>query len=147
MRSVWQANDRRELQTRLTQLPADCPPQWGRMNAPQMVSHLIESLRMATGELPVASKNLPLRYPPLKQFIIYLMPFPKSAPTAPELIAREPTTWADDVQRLSAGLDAFASKVAAGRWPEHPAFGRLSAKQWGILVYRHMDHHLRQFGV
>jgi len=30
-------------------------------------------------------------------------------------------------------------------WPEHPAFGALSRRAWGVLIYRHMDHHLRQF--
>ncbi|MGH9801334.1 MAG: DUF1569 domain-containing protein, partial [Blastocatellia bacterium] len=31
--------------------------------------------------------------------------------------------------------------------PEHPAFGKLSTKDWGALTYKHMDHHFRQFGV
>jgi hypothetical protein len=32
-------------------------------------------------------------------------------------------------------------------WPEHPAFGRMSRRVWGVLGYRHLDHHFRQFGV
>jgi uncharacterized protein DUF1569 len=95
----------------------------------------------------VASKHLPIRYPPLKQFIIYVAPFPKSAPTAPELLTRFPAAWQADVAELQALVDRF---VARGResspWPEHPAFGKLSHRAWGVLTYRHMDHHLRQFG-
>ena len=53
-----------------------------------MLAHLNDAMRMATGELPVAPKNLPLRYFPLKQLVVYVLPFPKSAPTAPELLAR-----------------------------------------------------------
>ena len=46
-------------------------PQWGKFTAPKMVCHLAESLKMAMGDLTVAPKDLPIRYPPLKQLIIY----------------------------------------------------------------------------
>jgi hypothetical protein len=44
-------------------------------------------------------------------------------------------------------VERFATGPRARTWPEHPAFGRLSASQWGVLAHRHVDHHLRQFGV
>jgi hypothetical protein len=117
------------------------------MTAPQMVSHLVECLRMATGELPVAARRTPLRYPLVKHFVVYLMPFPKGVPTAPELVSRVPSCWPSDVRMLSAALDGCAARAAADRWAEHPAFGKLSHRAWGVLIYRHMDHHLKQFGV
>ena len=86
MKTVWETAAQRELSDRLSTLSADRRARWGKMSAQQMVCHLAESLRMALGELPVAPKNLPLRYPPLKQLVIYLAPFPKNAPTAPELV-------------------------------------------------------------
>jgi hypothetical protein len=43
-------------------------------------------------------------------------------------------------------LDRAASARTTDTWPEHPAFGKLSTRAWGVLIYRHMDHHLRQFG-
>ena len=98
------------------------------------------------GDLPVASKTLPIRYPPLKQLIIYVAPFPKGAPTAPELLVRAPRGVGHDV------ADVRRCSAARGRvrhtdgWPEHPAFGKLSKRAWGVLIYRHMDHHLKQFG-
>jgi hypothetical protein len=58
-----------------------------------------------------------------------------------------PESWQfeiDDVNRL---LDGFAQRDRDGRWPDHPVFGRMRGSSWGVLVYRHMDHHLRQFGV
>jgi hypothetical protein len=133
----------------VARLAADRAGAWGRMTAPQMVCHLAESLKMALGELPVASKKMPIRYPPLKQFIIYLAPFPKNAPTAPELLARSAGSWAGDVADLQALVDRVSARGAdaLAQWPDHPAFGRLSRRAWGVLVYRHMDHHLRQFGV
>jgi hypothetical protein len=48
---------------------------------------------------------------------------------------------------LQALVDRFTPRRASGRWPEHPAFGKLSERAWGVHVYRQMDHHLKQFGV
>ena len=135
-----------EIEQRLTRLAADATARWGRLSAPQMVCHLADSMKMALGDLPVARKNLPIRYPPLKQFIIYLAPFPKGAPTAPELLARAPRDWSSDVAELRALVGRFAARGEDATWPEHPAFGRLSGRAWGVLAYRHPDHHLKQFG-
>ena len=40
---------------------------------------------------------------------------------------------------------ALRADDSATRWPEHPFFGPLTRKDWGVLGYRHSDHHLRQF--
>jgi hypothetical protein len=68
-------------------------------------------------------------------------------PTAPELLARAPTDWAANLAELLASIDRFAGRDATIAWPDHPAFGRMSGRQWGVLSYRHVDHHLRQFNV
>ena len=145
MKSIWQDESRKELSDRVGGLTWDHRAQWGKFTAPRMVCHLADSLRMAMGELPVKSKHLPIRYPPLKQLIIYVAPFPRGAKTAPELLAREPREWANDIDDLRGLLDRAATSTTEG-WPEHPLFGALSRNAWGVLIYRHMDHHLRQFG-
>src|SRR3954452_14794776 len=146
MISIWQDDARRDLSDRVGALVWDRRASWGKFTAPKMVCHLADSLRMAMGELTVKPKRLPIRYPPLKQLIIYVAPFPKGAPTAPELLTREPRDWTSDVADLQALLDRAAATSTPDRWPEHPAFGSLSKRAWGVLIYRHMDHHLRQFG-
>lgn len=147
MKSLWQEATRQEMQDRLAKLTADRAGLWGRMTAPQMVVHVADSLRTSVGELQVRPKNLFLRYTPIKQLVIYWLPFPKNAPTAPELLARKPGEWSDDVAQLRALIDRFATREIAGVWPVHAAFGPLNGDQWGILMYRHADHHFRQFGV
>jgi hypothetical protein len=112
-----------------------------------MVAHLSDSLRMASGEIEVAPKRVPLRFSPLKQMVLYLLPIPKGVPTSPELIARKPGDWSFEVAGLREELNGLVERGAEALAPSHPAFGKLSAKQWGVLIYRHMDHHLRQFGV
>jgi hypothetical protein len=146
MRSIWQEDARRELNDRVAALAWDGRAAWGKFTAPKMVCHLADSLRMAMGELKVAPKRLPIRYAPLKQFIIYVAPFPKGVPTAPELLTREPREWTRDVADVQELLARAGQARTTDGWPEHPAFGKLSTRAWGVLIYRHMDHHLKQFG-
>jgi len=146
MKSIWQDEARHALRDRVGRVAWDRGAEWGKFTAPKMICHLADSLRMAMGDLAVASKHLPIRYPPLKQLIIYVAPFPKGMPTAPELIARQPAAFADEVADVQSLLDRAASARTTDTWPEHPAFGTLSTRAWGVLIYRHMDHHLKQFG-
>jgi len=146
-KSVWNAQARQELLDRLQRLGPESTPRWGRMNAAQMLAHLRMWMQMATGELKTASKNLPIQYPPLKQLLIYWLPFPKGVPTAPELIVREELDWAGEYAAVRRQLQSFAPPEPETKWPLHPAFGIMTTKAWGVLAYRHTDHHLKQFGV
>jgi hypothetical protein len=147
MKSIFNGPDHRSLHDRVQRLQPDRKPHWGTMSAPQMVAHLCDSLRMASGELEVAPKKVPLRYSPLKELVLYVLPIPRGVPTSPELIRRKPREWTEEVADLREQLNGIVQRGGEALSPEHPAFGRLSAKQWGVLIYRHMDHHLRQFGV
>ena len=147
MKSVWQASVRQELKDRLAHLSPGVTPAWGTMTAPRMVWHIIQSFRSSTGELFVKPKYTPLRFSPLKEAIIYLLPFPKNVPTAPELIAGTPGEWTAEVSRLGELVDRYATLEKGGTWPVHAAFGQMTGEQWGVLMYRHTDHHFRQFGV
>jgi hypothetical protein len=118
------------------------------MNASAMMAHINDSLRMALGDLPVKSKNLPLRYKPIRTLFIYYLPMPKGAPTAPELIARCPNAVLEDEKKTFAELMNRVATVKPGAMlGEHPAFGDLSYDEYGALIAKHTDHHLRQFGV
>lgn len=148
MRSFWQQDTRDATLARLARLTPDARPAWGRMDAPQMVAHMADALRMTFGDLPTRPKRTPLlRAFPLKHLLIYVVPFPKGAPTAKELVARAPGDWAVEGRDCRALVERFATERRDRAWPAHPAFGALTAEQWGIIAYRHMDHHLRQFGV
>lgn len=144
---MFQEETRRELLERLTRLTPLEPSRWGTMNAPKMVCHLLDAMRMSLGEMAVASKGAPLRFPPLKQLAIYWMPMPKGLPTAPELLTRVPAEWTADVAALAAAFDRFGARSQIGRWPDHPTFGPMTGRAWGALMYRHTDHHFRQFGI
>ena len=146
-RSIANASDRQQLIDRLERLTPDASPRWGRMTAPQMLAHLVDWMLMANGSLKTAPMNLILRYPPIKQLAIYWLPFPKGVQTAPELLGRRPLEWSSECDELRRHLESFESLALEGGWPEHPAFGSMTQGQWAVFAYRHMDHHLRQFGV
>jgi Protein of unknown function (DUF1569) len=148
MSTAWDPSLRSSFVERAGKLTADAKPLWGRMNAGAMMAHLNDSLRMAFGDLPCKSKKLPLRYKPVRRLFIYYLPMPKSAPTAPELMARCSGALLDDERRNFAQLlDRCAAMTPASKFGEHPAFGDLDYKEYGALIAKHTDHHLRQFGL
>ena len=148
MATFWDRATREDLCRRITGLTVDAKPKWGKFTAAQMVAHLNDAMRMATGELQVQPKKLPIRYFPLKQVILYMLPFPQGAPTAPELLARCDTADLKTEQAEFAILaERAAAKSGGDRWPDHPAFGPLSHAAWGKLIRKHTEHHLKQFGV
>ena len=146
-RTLSNARDRQELLARLEHLSPEAAPLWGRMTAPQMLAHLTDWMLMAKGELKTASKRRSLRYTPLKQLVIYWLPFPKNVPTAPELISRKPLEWATERAEVRRHLQSFESMNLKATWPEHPVFGRMTPRAWCVLAYRHTDHHFRQFRI
>lgn len=146
-KSLWKARTRQELLDRMERLSPEAKPIWGRMNASQMLAHLANWMHMADGRIETAERRLLLRHPPFKQFVIYWMPWPKGVPTAPELISREPSEWAVERAAVREMIQSFETRDPTGPWPVHPAFGRMSSAAWGVLGYRHTDHHFRQFGI
>jgi len=147
MKTMHSEMDRRIIGERIRRLAPEAMPGWGKMNAPQMVVHLTDAVRMATGALPVKPKKSVVRFTPLKQLLLYVLPFPKGLPTARELITRAPAEWSGEVTALFSAIESFAARDPAKPWPDHPIFGAMSRRDWGVLAHRHFDHHLRQFGV
>ena len=88
--TLWSEEDRRALEARLARLRPDAKALWGSFDAPRMVCHITDTVRSATGDLPCTPKPSPLGYPIIKSLVMFYLPWPKGAPTAPELISREP---------------------------------------------------------
>ena len=147
MGSILSAADRTAIRRRIDSVTSSSVPRWGRMDAKGMLSHLRQSALMALGELPVACKSKRVfQVFPIKHLILHVVPFPKSAPTAPELLV----PVAGDLDAIRSELVSLVERIGAGprdgHGPVHPLFGRLSFREWGVATYKHTDHHLRQFG-
>jgi hypothetical protein len=148
--TIWNPSVRATFAERVGKLTVDSKAQWGRMNAAAMLAHLNDSYRMTTGELLVKKKSSSavLSRTPIKQLIIYVLPFPKGAPTAPELIARcDGADLAAEKLALVKLLDTLGGLTPANTLQPHPAFGALTYQDYGALMAKHTQHHFRQFAI
>lgn len=147
MGSILNEVDRTEIANRLQSLSAASTRRWGSMDVVAMLRHLNLSARMAVGELPVVSKNKRVfQVFPLKHLILYVLPFPKGAPTATELKPSDAVSFEEERAALLELLERIATGPREGVGPAHPLFGPLNWREWGVATYKHTDHHLKQFG-
>lgn len=147
-RSVFKAKDLQEIDSRLAALNPAARPLFGEMTPARMICHMIDALRVSTGEVPARQKKTRMSHPLLRRFIIYYLPWPKGkAKTVPEMLITKPTDWDADLHHLRDLLAKTAKRGESASWATHPAFGKIDGKAYGTLIYRHFDHHLGQFGV
>jgi hypothetical protein len=150
MSTLLDPSARAACHARIAELTPDRPRQWGRMTAPQMVCHLNDAFLVATGEKPASSVENLFRRTVMKWGALRLpMKWPPDVKTRPELDqaaggGTPPGEWASDCAQLRGHIDAFARRE---QFAAHPFFGKMSRNDWMIWGYRHVDHHLRQFGV
>jgi hypothetical protein len=121
---------------------------WGTMDAAQMLSHCALALEAATGD---ATLSRPLfarllgRF--FKTWLLGPKPFSRNSPTHPMLVMKSPKDFEAEKTRLVAALRKFcaAGPDAAARYA-HAFVGTLTGEEWGRMQFKHIDHHLRQFG-
>ena len=112
MRSILNESDRTEIGRRVRSLSTSSSRRWGSMDVTAMLQHLRLSARMALGEMPVPSANKRVfQVFPMKHLILYVFPFPKGAPTAPEL---KPVAAESFEEERAAVLEALACIKRAG---------------------------------
>lgn len=131
-------------------LTADNKPQWGKMNAGQVLAHCSAGLEMGTGELrpPRSLIGRIIGGMVKSKVLANEEPLRKNTPTAKELIVRDNRDFSKEQARLSELIDRFASGGKAGCTTHpHTFFGALTPDEWSLLMYKHLDHHMRQLGV
>lgn len=147
MGSILNEGDRVAISRRVQSLSASSTARWGSMDVTGMLKHLRLSALMAVGELSVPSANKrAFQMFPLKHIILYLLPFPKGAPTARELKPDVGASFEQERSAMLAMLERIGTGLREGAGPDHPLFGPLSWREWGVATYKHTDHHLKQFG-
>jgi hypothetical protein len=147
MGSILNESDRTAICHRMRSLSASSTARWGKMNVTEMLQHLRLSARMTVGELEVPSSNKrAFQVWPLKHLILYVLPFPKGAPTAPALLPGAAESFEEERAAVLTLLDQIGAGPREGAGPAHPLFGILSWPEWGAVTYKHVDHHLKQFG-
>jgi len=148
MKNLFDYDTVTEVFARIDKLQPATPAQWGKMNVAQMLSHCSATIDMASGQL-----NLPRVWigrvlgPFVKSIYINEKPFSKNSPTAKELVRANPCDFLRGKQQLRSKVQQFfeGGEANCTRHP-HPVFGPLTPQQWSRGSYKHLDHHLRQFG-
>lgn len=148
-RNLFQAERVDEINARLQQLKPESVRQWGRMTPAQMLAHCCAGLEMAAGKIqPPRAFIGRIIGPAVKRVAIRdEEPMRRNSPTAKELLVTGERDFAGERERLRLLIDRFAAAGPPGctKHP-HAFFGPLAPDEWAILMYKHLDHHLRQFG-
>jgi hypothetical protein len=151
MKNLFDATVADQIKTRLGTLQPQSERRWGKMTAPQMLAHCSVSMQWAVGE--VVPEKGPLLVRLMGRLVKPLVfrnedPLRKNSPTAKSLIVADERDFAKERERLTRLIDTFAAGGAARCTKNpHSFFGKMTPEEWAILMYRHLDHHLRQFGV
>lgn len=149
MPTLFDPAARAAMYARFDKLTPQTPRQWGSMTPELMVFHLGTQLRHVLGEIDIPPRKVPpvFHWPLFHWLIIDSgMPWPKSTPTAPQLLTDAPGELAPLVAQLKERAERLAAKGEAAAAGVHPAFGPLSGATTGRLLWRHWNHHLTQFG-
>jgi hypothetical protein len=149
MNSIFNPADREALSFRLAALEPAAQRQWGKMDPAQMLRHCAISLMEPLGERSVKQVFLgKLVTPFLRRAVFGDKPFRRNSPTDPAYVVSNPLDFEAERTRLATLIDQVVQRgLAKAEGMTHPFFGRLSGAEWGTLICKHLDHHLRQFGV
>lgn len=151
MRNTLTPEGKKAIQGRLEKLTPDTPARWGSMKVNQMLAHMNDAHKIALGMKPAEDRSNFYTHRIMFPVAVYLLPaWPRGEKTAPELDQHRAGTKAKDfyteLEFLYKMMDILEEREESKLHP-HPMFGKLSKKQWSDLLYKHFDHHLRQFGV
>ncbi len=148
-RSLRDPAGRRTILDRLARLTPSNPRLWGRMEPAQLLPHLATGLGFALGEQKMeGTPPGPLRAAIFRYLAIHLLPWPKGKIQAPRGAFNTPSLgWERDREIVAELIERFAIAPPQKLGAVHPMFGRMEPHDWDVLQYRHLDHHLRQFGV
>lgn len=134
------------IRARVQRLTPETAHKWGKMSVDQMLWHVSQGLGQALGQIPAAPNRVPVpRW--VSKFVAFNMPWPKGAPTAPDLVAVDHYTFDNERQRCLDLIDKFTATDIDGPWCSSASFGPLTGREWSRFQAKHLDHHLRQFGV
>lgn len=149
MKNLFDPDVHTEVIKRLNSLTPETQRLWGKMNVAQMLAHCKEAFKV-----PLSEKKMPRMFIGLllgwafKKKLYNNEPWKKNLPTAPDFIIKDERDFEKEKRELTELVDRFYSggSEKVGLHP-HPMFGSYTTEQWGKSMYKHLDHHFRQFGV
>lgn len=149
MQNLFQESAVEEIKARINKLNPVSQRLWGKMEAAQMMAHCSASLEVAAGQtFPPRIFIGRIITPFLKSIFSNEKPFAKNTPTDKSFIVIDERNFEKEKARLIDIITVFSTGGEA-KCTTHPHsfFGKLTPHEWSTGMYKHLDHHLRQFGV
>lgn len=145
VKNLFDTAVKQEIIERVNKLTPQSEPLWGKMNVAQMLAHCQMPLGVATGKHKLRSNFfLSLIGPFFKKQLYNDQPFKKNLPTDKSFIIANPQEFKSEKQNLIDMVYSFSETDMSGE--PHPFFGKLSKEEWSKGTWKHLDHHLTQFG-
>ena len=136
---------------RIDRLSPTVPAQWGKMNVAQMLAHCQPVLKVGLNDHNLPKYNFMLRAigrMVKKSLLKNELPYKRNQPTDKSFKIADARDFDTEKSKLKAALNDFSSAGRASQLiGDHPFFGTLSHSDWDKMQWKHLDHHLRQFGV
>lgn len=147
MKSVFESAAQKEIIDRLNKLTPQTKAQWGKMNVAQMLAHCSISMQVPVGDKTIKPTVFRFIGHFFKSLATNDKPFAKNSPTAAEFMITDPRQFEMEKENF---INAF-TKLSQGEKmvtvSKHAFFGKMTPAEWGKLMFKHTDHHFRQFGV
>lgn len=143
--SIFNTADRDSIIKRISTLTPASQAAWGTMNVGQMLAHCNEIHKVVLGkELADKRPNFLLRFI-IKKIVLSPKPYKQGLPTGRSFVMTNAQDFHKEKQEMFQYLGDIAIKGPGHSWPPHPAAGKLTGNEWGYALWKHLDHHLRQF--
>ena len=150
MKNVFDNADTNDMISRINNLTPESQAQWGTMNVGQMLAHCCVAYDMAlTDKYPrpnIVFRTLAKLF--AKSVVVGPKPYKQNSRTAPEFVITDQREFDTEKELLIGNINKvqeLGAQYFDGK--ESLSFGALTKDEWNTLFYKHLDHHLRQFGV
>ena len=149
MQSLFDTKTNEEIINRINALTVDSKNEWGKMNVSQMLRHSQQPLLVAFGDKKLKRGLMGILFGNMaKKAFLKPGDLKKNLPTDPSFLVKDQKEFEEEKQKLIELVKRFAASGPGGISKDpHPFFGKLTVDEWDTLQIKHLDHHLRQFGV
>ena len=146
--NIFTEADYYSIVLRINRLTAQSQRRWGKMNLAQMLEHCAVQLKLGLGILPVTKTEgiFLYRTAPGRWLSLFVIPWPNGfqTPSAMNMLTNHMPVASFDEEKVQL-LTLLQQVIQKQSLARHPFYGPLNKKDWGRLIWVHLDHHLRQF--
>lgn len=149
MNTLFDSTVNRDICDRIRKLNPSSKPIWGKMNVEQMLTHLYLSLQVNFGEIELKRSMLGIFFRGIsRRILLGSKPFPRHLPADKKVLVKETTGFSELIQKVENAVSIYIEKgYSVLSANPHNILGKITPDESAFISFKHIDHHLRQFGV